>query len=53
MWLPGTGVSAAAAASKSCIRAIEPILGEVAYTLKINVKMIANNTVVCVLSGVS
>ena len=51
MWFPGTGVSAAAAASKSCMRAMEPILGEVAYTVKMKVKIIAKRTVVCVLKA--
>jgi hypothetical protein len=47
--LPDTGRDTAAAVRSSCIFAGEPILGEVAYTVKMKVRMIENKTVVCVL----
>ena len=47
--LPGTGFASDAFSSNSCIFEIDPIFGEVAYTVKTKVKIMAKRTVVCVL----
>ena len=47
--LPSTGEMADWAARRECMALIEPILGEVAYTVKMKVRMMAKRTVVWVL----
>jgi len=47
--LPATGETWDASESRSCIFSMEPMDPELAYTVKVNVNMMAKRTVVCVL----